>query len=157
MARIPETSYERYLASDHWYAMRLKRIRFALQANPPQFIDTVHCNGCKRFVWLGAVHVHHRNYERVGKERITDLEVLCAGCHADHHGLETPDWYKEANERQLQMVSEAFVKKYRGQIKRLGSVIAKCLEQALCLADVAAYNEQHSGEAFREIEVMETA
>ena len=31
------------------------------------------------------VQVHHRNYDRVGKELLTDLIVLCDTCHALFH------------------------------------------------------------------------
>jgi hypothetical protein len=34
----------------------------------------------------GALHVHHRTYERVGNEREDDLTVLCGDCHALFHG-----------------------------------------------------------------------
>jgi hypothetical protein len=32
------------------------------------------------------IHVHHRTYDRLGKERLADLTVLCKDCHAKHHG-----------------------------------------------------------------------
>lgn len=157
MARIPEASYERYLMSEHWQRMRLKRIRFALQAKPPTFIDTVFCTGCERFVWMGRIHVHHRTYERIGQERIADLEVLCAGCHAKHHGHPQPQWYIEAEEQKLAMVSEAFVKQHRGAIKTLSYVLEKCLEHSLCMSDVQSHNAAHAAEDFEEFEVPASA
>jgi 5-methylcytosine-specific restriction endonuclease McrA len=33
------------------------------------------------------LQVHHRTYERLGDEAITDLIVLCDGCHKRHHGI----------------------------------------------------------------------
>ena len=33
------------------------------------------------------IEVHHRTYERLGNELITDLIVLCDDCHAKHHGI----------------------------------------------------------------------
>lgn len=32
------------------------------------------------------LEVHHRTYERIGRERPSDLVVLCASCHRRHHG-----------------------------------------------------------------------
>ncbi len=32
------------------------------------------------------LNVHHRTYDRLGKERLSDLTVLCRACHAHHHG-----------------------------------------------------------------------
>lgn len=31
------------------------------------------------------VEVHHRTYERLGRELLTDLIVLCEKCHEEHH------------------------------------------------------------------------
>lgn len=33
------------------------------------------------------LHVHHRTYERLGRELITDLIPLCERCHNDHHNF----------------------------------------------------------------------
>ena len=40
------------------------------------------CNRCSATTDL---QVHHRNYKRVGRERMADLEILCGGCHANEH------------------------------------------------------------------------
>ena len=40
------------------------------------------CNEHKDNVQL---HAHHRTYERLGHERIEDITVLCADCHAKFH------------------------------------------------------------------------
>lgn len=32
-----------------------------------------------------ALQVHHRTYERLGRERLADLTVLCDTCHERHH------------------------------------------------------------------------
>lgn len=31
------------------------------------------------------IHVHHKTYARLGRERMKDLELLCGDCHANHH------------------------------------------------------------------------
>ena len=32
-----------------------------------------------------ATDVHHRTYERIGKERLDDLQALCGKCHKQQH------------------------------------------------------------------------
>lgn len=63
---------EVYLKSDHWRRMR----RLALE-------DADHrCAVCNATEHLD---VHHRTYERLGNERLTDLLVLCRSCHDIFH------------------------------------------------------------------------
>ena len=33
-----------------------------------------------------ATDAHHRHYRTLGRERDSDLEALCADCHAQAHG-----------------------------------------------------------------------
>jgi len=68
-----ETWYQRYLLSPHWFGFRM--IVFVL------------CGGkCCRCGDV-ADHVHHRTYCRLGRERLEDVEPLCAECHkAEHDG-----------------------------------------------------------------------
>lgn len=71
--RIRELGFERYadyLASPHWEDVRQ---RF-YAVNPRQCA----C-GSK------AVALHHRTYERLGAERLEDLEAVCRKCHRDRH------------------------------------------------------------------------
>lgn len=97
--------YERYLNSDHWRKVRIKRLLVAeLRENPTR----VQCERCK--LWLTftvcrgtspalmtpGFAIHHKTYERLGAERMEDLEVLCHGCHARHHGYTAPLWWYEA-------------------------------------------------------------
>lgn len=74
--RDPETlrkmPYADYLKTDHWKETRqgaLKRAGYRCQL----------CNA------KGALHVHHRTYERRGSEIASDLLVLCADCHKTFH------------------------------------------------------------------------
>lgn len=64
--------YERYLASVDW---RMRRNRALQQAGWK-------CNRCpsKR-----GLEVHHRTYDRLGREWDSDLEVVCGACHGRHH------------------------------------------------------------------------
>jgi hypothetical protein len=73
--RIPPTavaSYAEYLRSPGWKARRklaLSAARHRCQV----------CNGKRK------LQVHHRTYERIGRERPDDLVVLCNACHALFH------------------------------------------------------------------------
>lgn len=44
------------------------------------------CYACKGH----ATEVHHRTYVRLGRERLEDLEPLCAACHAKQHDRTRP-------------------------------------------------------------------
>jgi hypothetical protein len=71
LARLP---YHEYLRTPHW---RNTRIR-ALQRAGYQ---------CKRCETRGQrLEVHHLTYDRLGRERESDLTVLCEPCHAREHG-----------------------------------------------------------------------
>jgi len=64
--------YLAYLRSATWRRKRaaaLKRAGFRCQV----------CNGSKR------LDVHHRTYARFGRERASDLIVLCRTCHDIFH------------------------------------------------------------------------
>ena len=71
-----KTEYREYIASEPWQ----KRRKEFLLAYP-------RCNRCDIPRWLAVVaydqdlHVHHRNYARVGQEIDDDLEPLCKRCH----------------------------------------------------------------------------
>jgi 5-methylcytosine-specific restriction endonuclease McrA len=64
--------YEEYLQSPEWRLKRAKTVRRA----------GYRCQVCNR---RGPLHVHHRSYENLGRERTRDLVVLCDGCHRLFH------------------------------------------------------------------------
>ena len=64
--------YYQYLQSPEW--SRLRELKLEQADGRCQL-----CNSNK------ALHVHHRTYERLGRERLVDLTVLCADCHAKFH------------------------------------------------------------------------
>lgn len=68
--------YQEYLSTEHWRKVRLKALRRAGNK----------CQLCNRSD--GQLHVHHRTYERRGKEKASDVIVLCKDCHEKHHGRE---------------------------------------------------------------------
>lgn len=64
---------EVYLRSKHWQMLRSEVLsrRFC-------------CERCG-VSWERALDVHHRTYERLGGEALSDLEVLCRSCHDHAH------------------------------------------------------------------------
>jgi len=68
----PRSAYDDYLTSKHWYEVRdraLDRAGHRCQM----------CNSADR------LHVHHRTYERLGREDDADVIVLCHRCHQLFH------------------------------------------------------------------------
>ena len=57
-----------YLQSDHWQEVRKRKLKQA----------GYKCEACGEKVKLD---IHHLTYERLGKERLDDLQALCRDCH----------------------------------------------------------------------------
>lgn len=68
-------NYRRYLQSEHWKELSAAKLEDA----------NFRCERCHRRTQL---EVHHLHYNSIGKERFTDLEVLCRACHQKHHDSE---------------------------------------------------------------------
>jgi len=68
----PQSEYQLYLQSDHWIALRNRKL---LEAE-------YHCQVCYSD---NLLEVHHRTYLRKGHEKLTDLTVLCHTCHSRFH------------------------------------------------------------------------
>lgn len=60
--------YHAYLLSPQWQRRRRTVIARAAGA-------------CERCAGAGPLQVHHLTYDRMFHERLTDLVVLCEGCH----------------------------------------------------------------------------
>jgi hypothetical protein len=70
---LPLLPYQEYLQTEHWAKARktaLERADFK-------------CRVCN--VGDTELHVHHRTYQRLGREREEDLIVLCKECHSLFH------------------------------------------------------------------------
>jgi 5-methylcytosine-specific restriction endonuclease McrA len=62
-----------YYDSPHWRSLRLEVLAGA----------DYRCAKCRQHrAWL---HVHHLTYERLGAERLEDVQPLCPNCHAREH------------------------------------------------------------------------
>ena len=64
--------YNEYLRSDTWAARRAKVIRR----------ENGICQGCME---AQGTQVHHLTYDRVCRELLTDLALLCDACHENAH------------------------------------------------------------------------
>ena len=70
--------YREYMQSKAWKSKRLAAIKY-------------HGSKCAVCGSQRSLQVHHLTYERLGHERMTDLEVLCKGCHGlEHEDKHTP-------------------------------------------------------------------
>lgn len=67
-------NYREYLRSPEWRAIRAEKLRQAGN-------QCALCPNTKR------LEVHHRTYDRLGKERPDDLIVLCDRCHRRQHAV----------------------------------------------------------------------
>lgn len=69
---IPEqTDYERYMASKKWDEKRRQKLAEAGYV----------CQRCGLSAHSVDLQVHHLTYERLGHERMEDLQVVCPQCH----------------------------------------------------------------------------
>jgi len=59
---------EGYLQSAHWQEVRKRKLKQA----------GYKCEACGAKVKLD---IHHLTYQRLGKERLSDLQALCRSCH----------------------------------------------------------------------------
>ncbi|RKY08529.1 MAG: hypothetical protein DRP56_04010 [Planctomycetota bacterium] len=69
---LKKLPYGLYLCSQWWGCVRRAKIR-----------EVGH--KCEKCGFKHEIEVHHKTYERLGDERLSDLEVLCARCHNDEH------------------------------------------------------------------------
>ncbi len=68
------TSYQDYLKSEEW----TKKSEAAKERAEWR------CQLCNKRG--SSLHTHHKTYDRIGREKDSDLIVLCAKCHAKFHG-----------------------------------------------------------------------
>ena len=67
-------TYEDYLSTRHWRALRVKVAKLRNHL----------CELCDKKIELGY-HIHHKSYKRLGNERLGDLMFLCENCHKEVH------------------------------------------------------------------------
>lgn len=69
-------AYHQYLMSSQWESKR-------------QELFKLRGKKCERCQDTKDIQVHHKTYDRLGQEKLTDLEVLCSACHQKEHGVLT--------------------------------------------------------------------
>lgn len=74
---LKNLDYKKYLKTKHWRKMRNAAFKIADYKCQLCYSDGAFIKG--------GLHVHHRTYERLGKERQSDLTVLCKKCHEKFH------------------------------------------------------------------------
>jgi hypothetical protein len=73
LAKLRSMPYPFYLRTPEW---RRTRAAALVRAGNACSLDVTHTRD---------LEVHHRTYERLGEEMVTDLVVLCHSCHQLHH------------------------------------------------------------------------
>ena len=67
-----EHKYNAYIKSAQWRNIRAMLIKDASNQ----------CSKCKALGYSSRpLEIHHKTYERLGRESLNDLEVLCKSCH----------------------------------------------------------------------------
>jgi len=92
--RIRRIKYEAYLQ----YSPKWKRIRKLKLLNADYACEKC---GYRMFDEIGEYNidkrkldVHHKTYERLFNELPDDLMVLCRKCHAEHHQIMQPEYFR---------------------------------------------------------------
>lgn len=75
-------SYSSYLKSSTWKKTKQKFFQSKFVMRLEGYLV---CSCCKSSTKL---NVHHKTYERLGKEKLTDLVLLCEECHNKTHEIE---------------------------------------------------------------------
>lgn len=68
--------YQTYIKSNEWRVVSEETKRLA----------DYRCQVCNKNEATSNLHVHHRTYERLGRELQSDLIALCGDCHSLFHG-----------------------------------------------------------------------
>jgi 5-methylcytosine-specific restriction endonuclease McrA len=66
--------YHAYLQGPFWRARKAAIIRYRGER-------------CERCFRVDNLELHHRTYERLGRELPEDVELLCSRCHQLEHGI----------------------------------------------------------------------
>jgi 5-methylcytosine-specific restriction endonuclease McrA len=64
------------------------------------------CAACSGAWTLRRGDLHHRSYDRVGRERVDDLVPLCRACHDHVHRVleSTPAWRRMGREQATDLI-----------------------------------------------------
>ncbi len=73
---VYKQKYYDYLGSESWERIKDRVL----------FRDDYICQNCGTSRLYITLHVHHKTYKRVFRERLSDLVTLCEDCHKVKHG-----------------------------------------------------------------------
>ena len=76
--RNDDVDYHEYINSREWRAKRQDFIKSSQTSNE--------CYGCQA-AYRSGYHLHHVTYERLGREKLEDLRMVCEPCHTAIHAL----------------------------------------------------------------------
>ena len=77
------TEYDKYLRSEHWQSFRERFFKTsAVAKNMRRKFGGVRCEFC---LADGVLHLHHKTYKRLGKEKLSDVVLICKTCHEAVH------------------------------------------------------------------------
>lgn len=97
---MDKTFYHKYLKSPQWAAKReLYFSRFGR-----------YCKACGTA--YGPIQLHHMTYDRLGRERLSDLVALCSKCHREVETL-----YRRAGRSDRILITLTYIKQRRGKSK----------------------------------------
>ncbi|HWG88237.1 MAG TPA: hypothetical protein VN679_10690 [Candidatus Acidoferrales bacterium] len=98
-------NYEKYLHSAKWHNISAAMKKYA----------NFTCQRCKKVFHPGELDVHHLNYDRLGNERPSDLQVLChAECHPIADALRAERVNSHRKQRNSDAASHTFLSKKYG-------------------------------------------
>lgn len=89
---LKSMSYGQYLKTRHWQGMRKQALARA--------DNKCEICGSDRFL-----NVHHEIYRGRGKEKLSDLKVLCSGCHCNEHEGEVDGVFDPMTREFMELVS----------------------------------------------------
>jgi 5-methylcytosine-specific restriction endonuclease McrA len=90
---LDRTFYQKYITGPRWQAKR--EAYFNLFGK--------YCRACR--TTYGPIQLHHLTYDRLGRERWSDLMALCTKCHREVEAL-----YRKAGRGDRTAITLAFVK-----------------------------------------------
>ena len=107
-------AYCNYMASEQWFALRERWAADWVENHGTQ----PHCLVCG-VEWALCDDLHHRTYERLGREAGADLIPLCRSCHgALHRILETDRSWRRLSRAQA---TDLIVLSLRRKVQKRGT------------------------------------
>ena len=88
-------NYAEYLESPWWRARKAAIVRYRGER-------------CERCGSTDSLELHHRTYERLGRERPEDVELLCHRCHKLEHDIteDAPRWRSRHDMQRVDALDE---------------------------------------------------